>query len=167
MSLHSNWKEMAYEHETEEEFNKFWKEYAITEQKIYEDVLENHTKVFQGVVNELAQKYDTSNEYFIGFLDGINSSLINSLDLDEITEDSKIELETDMEKLYYNMLEAKADYLYNLAQWDNILDEEKRKEITKKQRTSRTVVKEEKIGRNDPCPCGSGKKYKKCCGAGK
>ena len=21
-----------------------------------------------------------------------------------------------------------------------------------------------KIGRNDPCPCGSGKKYKKCCG---
>ena len=26
------------------------------------------------------------------------------------------------------------------------------------------VVKKEKIGRNDPCPCGSGKKYKKCCG---
>jgi len=23
-----------------------------------------------------------------------------------------------------------------------------------------------KIGRNDPCPCGSGKKYKKCCGKG-
>ena len=30
---------------------------------------------------------------------------------------------------------------------------------------SRTVVnKEKKVGRNDPCPCGSGKKYKKCCG---
>ncbi|MCQ8211742.1 YchJ family metal-binding protein [Cetobacterium somerae] len=27
-----------------------------------------------------------------------------------------------------------------------------------------TIVKEEKIGRNDPCICGSGKKYKKCCG---
>ena len=25
--------------------------------------------------------------------------------------------------------------------------------------------KAKKIGRNDPCPCGSGKKYKKCCGA--
>jgi preprotein translocase subunit SecA len=24
----------------------------------------------------------------------------------------------------------------------------------------------DKVGRNDPCPCGSGKKYKKCCGAG-
>ncbi len=29
---------------------------------------------------------------------------------------------------------------------------------------SRTVKKENKVGRNDPCPCGSGKKYKKCCG---
>jgi uncharacterized protein YecA (UPF0149 family) len=27
--------------------------------------------------------------------------------------------------------------------------------------------KGKKVGRNDPCPCGSGKKYKKCCGAGK
>ena len=30
---------------------------------------------------------------------------------------------------------------------------------------SKTVVKAPKVGRNDPCPCGSGKKYKKCCGA--
>ena len=29
----------------------------------------------------------------------------------------------------------------------------------------RPVKKGEKVGRNDPCPCGSGKKYKKCCGA--
>ena len=28
-----------------------------------------------------------------------------------------------------------------------------------------TVVKADKVGRNDPCPCGSGKKYKNCCGA--
>ena len=29
-----------------------------------------------------------------------------------------------------------------------------------------TIIREEpKVGRNDPCPCGSGKKYKKCCGA--
>jgi preprotein translocase subunit SecA len=27
------------------------------------------------------------------------------------------------------------------------------------------VIRGEKVGRNDPCPCGSGKKYKKCCGA--
>lgn len=29
---------------------------------------------------------------------------------------------------------------------------------------AKTPVRSEKIGRNDPCPCGSGKKYKKCCG---
>jgi len=28
----------------------------------------------------------------------------------------------------------------------------------------KTPVRREKVGRNDPCPCGSGKKYKKCCG---
>jgi len=30
--------------------------------------------------------------------------------------------------------------------------------------TPSTVKKEDKVGRNAPCPCGSGKKYKKCCG---
>ena len=35
-------------------------------------------------------------------------------------------------------------------------------EIAKKKLT---VVKADKVGRNDPCPCGSGKKYKACCGA--
>ena len=31
--------------------------------------------------------------------------------------------------------------------------------------SQQSIVREEpKVGRNDPCPCGSGKKYKKCCG---
>ena len=34
-----------------------------------------------------------------------------------------------------------------------------------KERKTQTVVKSDKVGRNDLCPCGSGKKYKKCCGA--
>ncbi|RLG10359.1 preprotein translocase subunit SecA, partial [Candidatus Pacearchaeota archaeon] len=33
-----------------------------------------------------------------------------------------------------------------------------------KKKTSSQPIKVRKIGRNDPCPCGSGKKYKKCCG---
>ena len=39
---------------------------------------------------------------------------------------------------------------------------------TPERKTSTPYVKpkSEQIGRNDPCPCGSGKKYKKCCGAG-
>jgi preprotein translocase subunit SecA len=32
------------------------------------------------------------------------------------------------------------------------------------QEKQRPVRVAEKVGRNDPCPCGSGKKYKRCCG---
>ena len=55
-----------------------------------------------------------------------------------------------------------------------INNEVKREEVAKptsenaggdESNTKKPVVKKEKIGRNDPCPCGSGKKYKKCCGA--
>ena len=45
-----------------------------------------------------------------------------------------------------------------------------KKPAAKKPRRSRSAKKpitEAKVGRNDPCPCGSGKKYKKCCGAKK
>ena len=42
--------------------------------------------------------------------------------------------------------------------------ENKRKEITKEYHESLVFKAAPKIGRNDPCPCGSGKKYKKCCG---
>ena len=62
------------------------------------------------------------------------------------------------------MVDAKADRLYNLEEWDNLLTPERRKELYKEQKLSGTVIKEKKVGRNDPCPCGSGKEYKYCCG---
>ncbi|WP_046058749.1 SEC-C metal-binding domain-containing protein, partial [Clostridium sp. IBUN13A] len=33
-----------------------------------------------------------------------------------------------------------------------------------KETSGLNLVVSNKVGRNDPCPCGSGKKYKKCCG---
>ena len=66
--------------------------------------------------------------------------------------------------LYKNMVDARADWLYELPQWDAIFTPEKRKELYLEQKKSGTVVKAHKIGRNDPCPCGSVKKYKYCCG---
>ena len=79
-------------------------------------------------------------------------------------EDTKVSLAFDKEKLYMNMVAAGADWLYLLPQWNDIYDEDTRKELYRKQKLSTTVVKEAKIYPNDPCPCGSGKKYKKCCG---
>jgi preprotein translocase subunit SecA len=101
---------------------------------------------------------------FAGFMSGINTSLVNPVEVEELTEDSAIDVTIDFEKLHYNMHEAQADWLYNLPEWDGILSKEKRKEIKAAYNSTKTVVKGEKIGRNDPCPCGSGKKYKKCCG---
>ena len=49
-------------------------------------------------------------------------------------------------------------------EWNEIFDEDKRKELYREQKSSTTVVKPDKIYPNDPCPCGSGRKYKKCCG---
>ena len=48
-----------------------------------------------------------------------------------------------------------------------IYAEEELKKFYKEQKESTTIRKPKKIGRNDLCPCGSGKKYKKCCGRNK
>ena len=66
--------------------------------------------------------------------------------------------------LYKNMVAAEADWLYDLEEWDAIFDADKRKALYKEQKSSTTIVKGDKIYPNDPCPCGSGKKYKNCCG---
>ena len=84
--------------------------------------------------------------------------------IEELEDTTEVSLEYDPEKLYKNMVDAKADWLYNLEEWDNLLTPERRKELYKEQKLSGTVIKEKKVGRNDPCPCGSGKKYKYCCG---
>ncbi|SET18831.1 SEC-C motif-containing protein [Anaerobranca gottschalkii DSM 13577] len=163
MSLYEQWKETAYIERTEEEYKEFWGEYLPKEQKVYEYLLENKDVVVEGTVKELADKFQMDVITFVGFLDGINSSLVEEIDLDSLNEDSQIKLSIDFEALYYNMLAAKAEWLYTLEQWDNILSPEKRKEITKTYRRSQMVINENKVGRNEPCPCGSGKKYKKCC----
>ena len=82
-----------------------------------------------------------------------------------LTEDSDITLTIDFESLFKKMVEYRAEHLFTLPQWDGIFDADTRKRLTLEQKKSRTVVKGTKVGRNDPCPCGSGKKYKKCCGA--
>lgn len=168
MSLFENWRNTAYESEKDEkEQKKFWEGYFKMEEGIYEKLLSNPKEIAEGTLKDLAEKYEADILLFTGFLDGINDSLVNPMKLEELEESSNVKLEINYEKLYYNMLAAKAEWLYSLPQWDSILTPEKRKEITKEQRLSGTVIKEKEPGRNDPCPCGSGKKYKKCCGANK
>ena len=72
--------------------------------------------------------------------------------------------EVNEEKLYKNMVDAKAPWLYELPQWNDIFDEEKRKDLYREAKRMHIIVMPEKIGRNDPCPCGSGRKFKQCHG---
>ena len=164
MSLYKQWTDMVVEYVKTKVENAFWAEYTKIESRIYKDLLAKHTEVQTITIAEFAKKYDTTEEFIMGFVDGINESLKNVYDLENLTANDEIALDIDLEKLYFNMLEAKAEYLYNLPQWDAIFSEEKRKEIQKAYRESTMVRNENKVGRNDACPCGSGKKYKKCCG---
>jgi uncharacterized protein YchJ len=86
------------------------------------------------------------------------------LDIDSLEAADSVKLDIEYEKLLWNMYNAKAEWLYNLEEWNDIFDKEKRDEI-RKNYLETVTAKREKPGRNDPCPCGSGKKYKKCCGA--
>lgn len=163
MNLIESWKELL-ENQTDETFDKFWEEYSKAEINIYSYVLENKNTLLEGTVKDLAEKFNCREVIFMGFLDGVNSSLEKELDLEKIDENTKISLDINKEKLFYNMLVANADHLFSLEQWDEVLSEDKRREIYKDFKRSKIVHVEKGPGRNDPCPCGSGKKYKKCCG---
>ncbi|MDD7719494.1 MAG: SEC-C metal-binding domain-containing protein [Eubacteriaceae bacterium] len=163
MSLFAEWKDLM-ENQTEETFEEFWKEYSETETKIYKHILSNHEEHLTGTVAELVEKFQVNKVIFMGFLDGINSSLNTPNDLDSVDDNFMVDLDIDFEKLYFNMLDAEADYLYTLKEWEQVLPEEKIISIIKDYKKSKIVHVEKKPGRNDPCPCGSGKKYKKCCG---
>lgn len=162
MSLFKKWQDKAYTEKTQEEYDLFWNEYLPMEQNVYVDILNNKDIVIEGTVSELAKKYDMDNVTLVGFLDGINSSLKEEIDLDSLIGDSPVKLTVDFEKLFYNMHEAQAKWLYELKEWEPVLDLKTRKEIKKAYNDSK-IVKSTKVGRNEPCPCGSGKKYKKCC----
>ncbi len=166
MSLYKQWVDLM-EGQTQDTFQDFWKKYSDTETRIYQHILAGKDNHLSGLAGDLIKEFNAEPAIFMGFLDGINTSLNESLDLESIDEDSQIDLDIDFEKLYFNMHKAEADYLYSLPEWDGVLSQERREEITKEYKRSKTVRKEKEPGRNDPCPCGSGKKYKKCCGANK
>lgn len=168
MALLQQWKEVAYnENLGREKLQQFWKAYFLKETEIYQQLLQNPDEVVKGTVKELADKYGVSIMTMTGFLDGINDSLVEANPIEEMEEDTVVSLKFDKELLYKNMVAAEAEWLYGLEEWKKIFDEDKLQELYKEQKKSTTVVNEAKIYPNDPCPCGSGKKYKKCCGKGK
>lgn len=168
MALLEQWRAMAYsETANKADLQRLWAVYFEKEKEIYAQLLKNPDEVVTGTVKELAEKYDVDIMTMTGFLDGIDDSLAESNLIEEMEEDTQVSLGFDKALLYKNMVAAGADWLYELEEWNDIFDEETRKALYKEQKSSTTIVKDKKVYPNDPCPCGSGKKYKKCCGKGK
>ena len=165
MGLLKQWRDVAYSQQADKaKLQKFWAEYFVIEKGIYEQLLSNPDEVVRGTVKELADKYKVNVMTMTGFLDGINDSLKVQNPIEEMEEDTEVNLGFDKELLYKNMVDAKADWLYELPMCDEIFTPEKKKTLYMEQKKSGTIIKGAKVGRNDPCPCGSGKKYKFCCG---
>jgi len=143
--------------------------YYTMEKDAYDKILSaypDNKEFTSGKASELAKKLgfgaDTM-DIFVGFLDGIQTSLKKEIDVKAVDDETEIDLDIDYEKLYYNMRDAKATWLFKLPSWKKVLPDDKAAEIAREYRDA-NIAHSEKIGRNDPCPCGSGKKYKKCCG---
>ena len=165
MGLLQQWRDTAYSQQTDKKvLQKFWTDYFMIEKGIYEKLLSEPDVKVKGTVKELAAIYEIPVMTMGGFLDGSDESLIVPNPIEEMDEDTEVNLIFDKEKLYKNMVDAKADWLYGLPMWDNIFDEDKKKALYREAKKANTVIKGKKVGRNDPCPCGSGKKYKFCCG---
>ena len=168
MALLQQWRNKAYDEKANKgDLQRLWSAYFQKEKEIYAQLLQNPDEIVEGTVKELAEKYNVDIMTMTGFLDGINDSLKEANPIDDMEEDTKVNLGFEKELLYKNMVGAGADWLCVLEEWNSIFDEDKRKELYKEQKSSTTVVKGDKVYPNDPCPCGSGKKYKKCCGRNK
>ena len=158
MALLQEWQKVAYDETADKgKLQKFWNDYFLLEKGIYEQLLSNPDEKVEGTVKELAEKYGVSLMTMTGFLDGINDSLVEANPIEEMEEDTVVNLGFDKALLYKNMVAAEADWLYELPEWNDIFDEETRKALYKEQKSSTTIVKGDKVYPNDPCPCGSGK----------
>ncbi|MCL2839766.1 MAG: SEC-C metal-binding domain-containing protein [Defluviitaleaceae bacterium] len=164
MALFDAWKRVAFDPQNQP-VKHVWDEYLLKEKAVYENILENKITKVEGIIVELAEKFHLSNIQMCAFFDGIHECVDGLPEIGEIEDDTKIDIHIEFDRLYKQMVEYKADHLYSLKAWDGIFPAEKQKELYTEQKRSHTIVRNEaKIGRNDPCTCGSGKKYKKCCG---
>lgn len=85
------------------------------------------------------------------------SAIKNMIDKDPSLKDRFIKIAKQMEADGVDMTSVSAMRKWAKANQKKIREQEYGQ--------VKTVVKGKEPGRNDPCPCGSGKKYKKCCGA--
>lgn len=163
MNLYQEWEKLSSQHRSDAAEHAFWQDYLKKEEDIYRQILKSGEAKIEGTIKELSAYYNINSTELIGFLDGINTSLEKEVNLEDLEADSKVNLTIDFKKLLFNMHKAKAEWLYEIKEWSNILTDEQREEVKKEYVSSNTARKSNLPKRNEPCHCGSGKKFKKCC----
>ena len=162
MALYDSWKRIAFDTQGQA-VKRVWDDYLAKEKKVYQKILSEKLNLIEGTVTELSEQFNLSTTHMAAFADGIHEAVDGLPPIDEIEADTQLKFEIDFKRLYKQMVEYKAKDLYSLQEWDNIFSQEEQKEYYMEQKKAHTVIRSEKTGRNEPCPCGSGKKYKKCC----
>ena len=107
----------------------------------------NNDKFSANIIKRVAQRNGK-------FMDVVNSMLGTSFDLDGLLKHYK-------SRYLENKIFSSTTVLYKSKAFSKtlgIIEEDIEK-------PSLEGIDLSKVGRNDPCPCGSGKKFKKCCGA--
>ena len=100
MALINKWRDVAYNEKMDrEQLQRLWTAYFQQEKEIYAQLLKNPDEKVEGTVKELADKYGVSVMTMTGFLDGINDSLVEPNPIEEMEEDTRVNLVYDKAKL--------------------------------------------------------------------
>jgi hypothetical protein len=164
MRVHDAWKRIALDPQGQP-VKHVWDEYLAVEKSVYQKILREKITRIEGSAVEIGAQYGFTTVQAAAFLDGIHECVDGIPDIEDLEDDTPVAFDIDYERLFKQMVEYKAEALYKLPEWNGIFTPEQQKQFYSEQKKSHTIVRNEnKIGRNEPCPCGSGKKYKKCCG---
>ena len=160
MTYYEQWIDNSETVKDQTSYTHYINTYYSMEKDAYEKILSafpDNADLTSGKASELASKLGfnkSTMDIFVGFLDGIKTSLKNELDVENVDDDTQIDLDIDYGKLYYNMRDAKATWLFKLPAWKKVLDEDTTAQITREYRDA-NIAHSTKVGRNEPCPCAS------------
>jgi preprotein translocase subunit SecA len=102
-------------------------------------------------------------ELFKQMIDKVNRDIVSFLTKCDLTANKEIEMQSDLKPASFDSSKLQTGRT-EVGSSSSSNNPNKFGHRTQEQQVTQPIVKEKKVGRNDPCPCGSGKKYKQCHG---
>ena len=99
--LLDQWRKIAFNEQADRtDLHNLWANFFNIEKDIYEQLLSDPDTEVRGTVKELAEKYGQDVMTMVGFLDGINESLKEENPIEDLSEDTQVNLVFDKALLY-------------------------------------------------------------------